>query len=414
MSWVSGLSSVPAGLGMRVPRERRMWSGTSAMCRQLEELRQAILAYAGGFDPGLLSPAGAGGVVRVCAQMEASLSSVKALAAARAAEGEAWKTAGWRSAAEHLDQQTGTSPAAAKRTLATGERLAGQPEVAAAARAGRLSAAQAEAVADGVAANPAKAAELIDKAGHASLAELNEEVARAKAAVTDLEARRRAVHARRALRRWTDRDGAFQAHLYGHPQDGARLWGILDPIRRRLNMLRRPSAPPQPLDALDYDALMTMAAIAAGQDGELGVGDLLELGLFPQLHAAALVGASTGADPPEAPPAAPSPAPTAWGTQLVAPAQPGPARVDAPDLFSAVGQAGPAAPPAGPPAARLAAPPAGPPAAGPVSRPQGRRVKKLAGSPARIMVRVDLDSLLRGVVVEGELCEIVGYGPVPV
>jgi hypothetical protein len=30
------------------------------------------------------------------------------------------------------------------------------------------------------------------------------------------------------------------------------------------------------------------------------------------------------------------------------------------------------------------------------------------------MVRVDLDALLRGSVVDGELCEIAGYGPVPV
>jgi hypothetical protein len=30
------------------------------------------------------------------------------------------------------------------------------------------------------------------------------------------------------------------------------------------------------------------------------------------------------------------------------------------------------------------------------------------------MIRVDLDTLLRGVPIEGELCEIVGYGPNPV
>jgi hypothetical protein len=32
----------------------------------------------------------------------------------------------------------------------------------------------------------------------------------------------------------------------------------------------------------------------------------------------------------------------------------------------------------------------------------------------RVMIRVDLDALLRGVALEGELCEIAGYGPVPV
>lgn len=42
------------------------------------------------------------------------------------------------------------------------------------------------------------------------------------------------------------------------------------------------------------------------------------------------------------------------------------------------------------------------------------RSKKLAGSPARIMIRVDLDTLLRGFAIDGELCEIAGFGPIPV
>ena len=79
---------------------------------------------------------------------------------------------------------------------------------------------------------------------------------------------------------------------------------------------------------------MIMAGVAAGQECELSITDLREIGLFPQLDG------------------------------------------DAP--------------------------------------PKGRRAKKLAGSPARVMVRVDLDSLLRGFPIDGELCEIAGYGPVPV
>ena len=101
------------------------------------------------------------------------------------------------------------SPAAAKRALETGRRLADQPEVAAAALAGDLSSEQATAVSDGVAADPAKAAELIDKAKRSSLPELNEEVAKVKAARSDQEQRRRDRHAKRSLRRWTDRDGAL-------------------------------------------------------------------------------------------------------------------------------------------------------------------------------------------------------------
>ena len=105
-------------------------------------------------------------------------------------------------------------------------------------------------------------------------------------------------------------------------------------------MLRnRPDRPKDTLEAIEHDALVTLLEVAAGQDGELSLGDLLELGLFPQLDSSLL------ADRPATPP---------------------------------------------------------------------KGSKRLAGSPAKIIVRVDLDALLRGVALEGELCEIKGYGPVPI
>ena len=57
-----------------------------SMCRELDALRQSIVAYGRQFDPRVLTPAQAGPVVRVCAQIEASVASIKSLAAARAAE----------------------------------------------------------------------------------------------------------------------------------------------------------------------------------------------------------------------------------------------------------------------------------------------------------------------------------------
>ena len=138
------------------------------------------------------------------------------------------------------------SPAAAKRTLATGRRLAEQPAVAAAALAGDLSFEQAAAVADGVAADPTKAAELFAQAHHASLPELNDKWPGSKPpSATPNNATKTATP--RSLRRWTDRDGAFHAHLYGHPEDGATLWRMLDPIRRRLHLDPPPVRDRQPV-----------------------------------------------------------------------------------------------------------------------------------------------------------------------
>jgi len=120
--------------------------------------------------------------------------------------------------------------------------------------------------------------------------------------------------------------------------------------------------------------MMTMAAIATGKHAELALADLVELGLFPHFDQSFLSGR---AGPPPPTPAAD------------------------PDLFSTadsadsgnVDQTDTAAP---------------------TESKQGRRRKKLAGSPIRVMIRVDLDALFRGVALDGELCEIAGYGPVPV
>jgi hypothetical protein len=324
------------------------------MCRELRSLGQSITAYAGTFDARTLTAGQAAEVVRLCARIEASAASIKALAAARSAEGNDWKDDGYRSPADHLAHEAGMSPAAAKRALEAGRRMADQPDVAAAATAGDLSFEQAAAVSDGVAANPAKAHELIDQAQRSSLPELNEQVALVKAARRDQNAHRRAIHAKRSFRRWTDREGAMHAHVYGHPEDGARLWRMIDPIRRRLNMLRRESgAPTETLDSLDYDALMTMAAIALGQDDELTWADLRELGLFPQSLDSRASGESSATPPGD-------------------------------DESS------------------------DPPASPPRTRP-----KKLAGSPIRLMIRVDLAALIRGFPIDGELCDIPGFGPVP-
>ena len=553
------------------------------MFDDLNTARQSIVTFADRFDVNVLSPATAEQLVLICTQIEAPTASIKALAAARAAEGSSWKREGFRSPADELAKKTKTSPSAAKRTLDTGRRLGKQPEVAKAALSGQLSPEQAAVVAEGVEADPAAAGQLLSQADTSTLAELSDEVARVKAAATDREARRRGIHQRRYFRRWSDRDGALQAHLYGHVEDGANMWNVLDPIRRRLAALREHVGRRESFEALDYDALVAIAEIAAGRDGELSLSDLLDLGLFPQLDHEMLadrepgrthpddaprqfadespgttpedggpdpladrlarpseedhgpgrsshrhpgpghedgrpgpladrdVGPSAGAvachpgrfgseavhgsaqpDDSIAPPsceagtaAAPGPGPAVTGPEPnLAPVDPAPraesssspgeasppAAHDSPgraDQAPAVVEAPPGtadasllaagapsgttdaslvaagAPPGTADASLLAAgaPPGaadgsartdGPLAADPSSpanpaprsrrRPspdpdtaaRRKRRRKFVGSPTRIMVRVDLDTLLRGVPIEGELCEIAGYGPVAV
>ena len=365
-------------------------------------MRKSIQEFAAGFDARLLSTSDAGEVVRVCSRIQASVESVKALAAARVAEGNSWQVEGYRSAADQLARVSGVSPSSATRTLQTGKRLASQPEVSKAALSGELSLEQAAAVSDGVAANPSAVGELLDAARDGSLVELNDKVAKIKAASCDPEARRKQIHAKRCLRRWTDRDGAFNAQMYGNPEDGASVWRMIDPIRRRLIVLRREkgAGSRESLDTLDYDALMTLAALAAGAEAEVDLRDLLDLGLFPQLDGGLLADRAPGARAPAALP----------------PSDDDDAETPAPDLLSLLNPSAPTdddtlddgtrppgtSPPDGddPPLDRA-------------GRPRRRR-PKTAFSPARIMIRVDLDTLLRGYPIGDELCEMVGHGPVAV
>jgi hypothetical protein len=113
------------------------------MCRQVAELRLAMAAYAAGFDAALLSADDAARARDHAAAIEHMAATVKALAAARVADGPRWRTEGRRSAAHELAAATGTSVRDAHDTLELGRRLAHQPEVAAAARRGELSAAEA-------------------------------------------------------------------------------------------------------------------------------------------------------------------------------------------------------------------------------------------------------------------------------
>ncbi len=75
------------------------------MCLELRCFRQSIAVFAGRFDACSLTPAQAAEVVGSCARIEASAASIKALAAARSAEGNQWERYGYRCAAEQLADQ---------------------------------------------------------------------------------------------------------------------------------------------------------------------------------------------------------------------------------------------------------------------------------------------------------------------
>ncbi|HLI53013.1 MAG TPA: hypothetical protein VKU88_01695, partial [Acidimicrobiales bacterium] len=345
---------------------------------------------------------------------------------------------------------------AARHTLETGRRLSSNKKVARAALSGELSPSQASLVANGAEAAPDKTDELLEKAKSSSLSELADEVARTKAAASDPEERRAAVHASRKLRAWTDPEGVWHLFAEGLPDDGARLHTVIGEIRRALIAARRQRGiTGETFQALDYDSLLTLIRVALGTEAELSLADLYHRGLFPGLDdivcdvdaspsshdpmpegpSAAVPRTSTGSDPAApgaSPPDAASasvashsddsprpgtlPSPVSGLTSLFEqpdgfPAEPrDPSEGARPDPASGLRSTD------GAPASTLGgagspAPASTRPGSGGNRPPKRRRSRPLS---AQIQVRVDLDTLMRGVAVEGELCEIVGYGPVPV
>jgi hypothetical protein len=250
---------------------------------------------------------------------------------------------------------------AAKDALATGEKLRELPVLSAAARRGELSAAQVAPIVNAAAANPAAEERLVEKARRSSLGELRDECARVKAAAEpDDEARHAAIHRRRFLRQRRCADGSGEIQYRSTLDEVAEIMAVVRGYGNQAFDLARREGRSEPEEAYLADGLLAAARVAGAAATSTGT--------------AATSGTRTGTDEePEAPPGS-SPhdgdAPSGGGGATTTDASAG---------------RGTAA---------------------------GGRVRKPV--PAKILVHIDWDALLRGWPIESEVCEIAGLGPVPV
>jgi hypothetical protein len=83
----------------------------------LGELREGMERFAADFDPALITATVAARILEDATAIEAMAATVKGLAAARVADTDVWRRAGYRSPAEHLARKTGTGVGAAIETL---------------------------------------------------------------------------------------------------------------------------------------------------------------------------------------------------------------------------------------------------------------------------------------------------------
>jgi hypothetical protein len=363
------------------------------MCQRLAELREAMTAYSTPFDAELLSCADAAVVVREAAAIEHIAATVKALAAVRAAAAGLHKDGGHRNAEEHLARTTGSTITDAREALLLGRRLGEQPAVADAARAGRLSPTQAAAITEAVAADPTAGADLLaEAAGGGSVTDLKDHCARIKAAHSDLESHHDAFRRRRRLRGWSEHS-EFRLAGNGTVEAGAQIMAALEPIANQKFEQARQTGRHEHPDAYRFDALLELCTQA------------------------------TSTNHPDHPDAHNAPAQDS-------PAQDSPAS-DRPDLAgttsatAATGALDRSELPTGDDRAQPHRPdPAGTdgdyhPNSAPVGDTRSTAGKRRArkprrGAPTKIIIRVDLTTLIRGVPQVGETCDLIGYGPIPV
>ena len=431
---------------------------------RLGELRGAMEAYSGGFDPALITVADATAVVDDAAAIEKMAATLKALAAARAAESGGWRRRGARSPAHDLAHQTGTSVGAAADALEAAQALGSLPVLAGAAKRGAVSAQQLVAIADAAAADPRAESRLVEAARHSSLAELRDECARTKAAARprQCDAEHAEVHRSRFLRTFRDRHGGWNLSVRNVPEVGAEVMAVLRPFHDRVFRRARAEGRRESFEAYGADALVDLVRQAASAHRAMSVGrddkgpDLVAAGAAraegrpagpagpfdPVADGAIAPGGSAGPVDPCAGPADPTgtgpsggsePAPAA-STEPADPTGAGPSGVSEPAEGAAATSAQPADPGAAGTSDVVEATAAAPeevlelftlgtggegidPAGGDAAR-RARPSPDGGGGPPRVptkmIVRIDFDALMRGCPIDGEVCEISGIGPVPV
>ena len=219
------------------------------------------------FEPDRFDGTGARSLVEAFGELERLSAAGKSLAARQVVATGAWKQGGaHRDAADWLAAATGASVGAARTTLETSSRLASLPSTEAALRAGALSTAQVDAIADASSVDPGAEQDLLERSEHDGVRGLRNECARVKAAAcVDEDARYERIRASRSLRAWTDDGGAGRIDIRGPIDATAKVLAAIAPFERNLFDEARADGRRERHDALAFDALVALAEAPVGE-----------------------------------------------------------------------------------------------------------------------------------------------------
>ena len=216
-------------------------------------------------DPSSMSLGDCEAALVEAAAIESMGSTMVALLSARLAAGDAHKRTSAPSPEALVARITGTTTAAAKAAVETGTQLGGLAATSAAARAGRLSSGQTQAIADAAHANPKAEGYLLSAAPGLTLGQLRDRCAKAKAdADPDPEATRRRLRRGRCGRRYGTLDGFQHLHMQSTPEDLAEVDSTLIPIIDELFLAGRRAGRRERREAYFVDAVVEMARRARG------------------------------------------------------------------------------------------------------------------------------------------------------
>jgi hypothetical protein len=318
---------------------------------QATELLGGVLAT---LDPARLSGPDAADLYRMFAAVERLSMAGKTLLAPRIDESGVWRDGGHRSPAVMLADLEGVPTGQARNTLEVGHRLPELPGTEEALRSGVLSGPKVAELSGAAVLDPMLEGSLLDGAADEPLQKVKERCQRARSTAErhDPVAMVRRIRAARHFSSWTDAEGAFCFQGRDTADRGAR---ILEQIQHTVGRLRKAEREARGHGTPHGGSTPSESERALRADAFF----LLTTGRTP----------GTGA------------------------CRPGDGDDDT-----------------GPPIHQIASGPASDP-----SPPAGTAEDVIARPPTcSLMVRVDLDALLRGEVGPGEVCEIDNQTPIPV
>jgi hypothetical protein len=234
----------------------------------LVEAAQELCRAASDFDVGRWAPTDCFALAEVLAVAEKACAAVRMLAAARASEANIPRQAGYRDGSHWLALRTGSTTTQARQELDTAGRLSACPATQAALQSGSISIAQAAEIARSEAEDPGVESTLVDVARLGDLAELRSEARRVRQRRVTPDELRRRHWAARGVRLWQDSDGMVRLQGALPPELGVPLGQRIDrEAQRRYRAAKRSGEALEPFEAYAADALVGLVRPAGGSGG---------------------------------------------------------------------------------------------------------------------------------------------------